>query len=441
MELPLPPEGGVRAPPPVIEEIEEEVVSPTLKLPRIEAVSRPDRSSLPARGAGFIAAISQVSPDPAEPRQAPIVSTPQAPVKIARVTLTKKAVPVGPSDRPTKTPRPIEQQPVEMQSEEAQADERVGIKEALDAAAPPPPPDQIDTPPGNGEEQYYHGETYAREFQDGAAPEPTPEPTPEPLPEPEPSPLPEPEPEEEERGDSDEYEEDDGDSWVPAQRPPSRSRPLVIAFFVIAALAGGAYGMIKLGIISGVKDFDDAPILQPDLVKKKDGKKSMAETEPLVATAPEAIEPVEEPVAEPVEEPTAEPVEEPTAEPVEEPVAEPGTATDLGAYEDLLAQAKRKPRKKKVELLKQAIVANPQGDVALAELAVIFMEGKKTREEALGYAQRAVEANPDNAQAWLAIGYIYQLENNRAQSKGAYRKCAACSGPRMYVRDCKLMAR
>ncbi len=435
------------------------MVSPTLKLPRIEAVSKPDRSSIGARGAGFLAAISQVTPEPEEPQQAPIVSAPQAPATIARVALTKKAVPIGPSDRPTKSPPAIERKSVEMQSGEAQADERARIKEALDEAAPPPSPEQIDAPPGNEEEQYYHGETYTREFRGGVTPEPPspePEPKPEPIPEPipgpkpepkpTPEPEPEPEPEEEERGDSDEYEEGDGDSWMPAPRSSSGSRPFVIAFFVIAALGGGAYGIMMSGIIGGVKDFEDAPILQPDLVKKKDGKASLAKAEPLVATAPEeaiepAAEPVEEPVAEPVEEPVAEPVEEPVAEPVEEPVAEPAAATDLGAYEDLLAQAKRKPRKKKVELLRQAIVANPQGDVALAELAVIFMEGKKTREEALDYGLRAVAANPDNAQAWLAIGYIYQLNNNRAQSKDAYRKCAACSGPRMYVRDCKLMAR
>ncbi len=435
-ELPLPPAGSDHPPPPVVEEIEEEAVSLTLKLPRIEAVSRPDRSSLRARGAGFIAAISQVPPGPAEREQAPIVFTPQASVEIARVALTKKTMQIGPSEKRTKTLPPIEMKRVEMQSEEVQADERARIKEALDAAAPPPPPDQIDTPPGNGEEQYYHGETYAREFRGGVALEPTPEPEPEPTPEPEP----EPESEPEERGDSDEYEEDDGDSWVPAQRSTSRSRPLVIAFFVIAALVGGAYGLMKSGII-GVKDFDDAPILQPNLAKKKDGKESFAETEPLVAAAPEAIEPAVEPVEEPVAEPVEEPVAEPVEEPVAEPVAEPAAAVDPGAYEDLLAQAKRKPRKKKVELLRQAIAANPQGDVALAELAVIFMESKKTREEALDYAQRAVEANPDNGQAWLAIGYVYQLDNKRAQSKEAYRKCAACSGPRMYVRDCKLMVR
>ena len=57
------------------------------------------------------------------------------------------------------------------------------------------------------------------------------------------------------------------------------------------------------------------------------------------------------------------------------------------------------------------------------------------------YAQQAININPDNAMAWLAIGYINQLQGNDTLAKQAYKKCAACSGPKMYVSECRRLAR
>lgn len=110
----------------------------------------------------------------------------------------------------------------------------------------------------------------------------------------------------------------------------------------------------------------------------------------------------------------------------------------LADYDALLTSAKKSGLKsKKVAFLKKAIDANPRGDEALARLAVLLMESPKTRPEALDVASRAVAANSDNAMAWLAIGYIHQMNGDGEQAKRAYGKCAAASGPKRFVRDCR----
>jgi tetratricopeptide (TPR) repeat protein len=110
-------------------------------------------------------------------------------------------------------------------------------------------------------------------------------------------------------------------------------------------------------------------------------------------------------------------------------------------YAALLAEAKGKPPKKKVALLKQAIEVNPLGHEALADLSLLLMENGKTRAEALAYAERAVAVEPDDAKAWLVIGYIHQLDNQNPESREAYGKCAAASGPKDFVSECKRMMR
>jgi hypothetical protein len=39
--------------------------------------------------------------------------------------------------------------------------------------------------------------------------------------------------------------------------------------------------------------------------------------------------------------------------------------------------------------------------------------------------------------AWLAIGYIKQLNGSMKEAREAYGKCARAPGPRKYVRDCR----
>ncbi|MDJ0762446.1 MAG: response regulator [Myxococcota bacterium] len=113
----------------------------------------------------------------------------------------------------------------------------------------------------------------------------------------------------------------------------------------------------------------------------------------------------------------------------------------VSEYEAALAKAKKSGGPAQRKYLRQAIAANPSGDQALALLATKLMENKSTRSEAFSLATRAVTANPENAMAWLSIGYIHQLEGRAAESRAAYKKCAACSGPALYVRECRRLAR
>ncbi|MCP4677546.1 MAG: hypothetical protein GY854_18940 [Deltaproteobacteria bacterium] len=112
-----------------------------------------------------------------------------------------------------------------------------------------------------------------------------------------------------------------------------------------------------------------------------------------------------------------------------------------GDYDHLLARAKKEGGEKKIELLREAITVNPDGDKALATLATLLMEKKDTRAEALSFAKRATKVNPDNGMAWLAIGYVHQLQDEKVTSKEAFKKCAACSGPKIYTRECARLAK
>jgi hypothetical protein len=106
-------------------------------------------------------------------------------------------------------------------------------------------------------------------------------------------------------------------------------------------------------------------------------------------------------------------------------------------YKELMAQArKRGPKAKRIEYFRSALRLNPGSDEAMASLSTMMMENPSTRSEALSLAKKAVSRNPDNARAWLSIGYIHQLNGAQKDSKKAYKKCASCSGPARFVRDC-----
>jgi tetratricopeptide (TPR) repeat protein len=255
--------------------------------------------------------------------------------------------------------------------------------------------------------------------------------------------------EEEYESEEQEYDED-YDSWVSPERHSYHLRPLVIGLLVFAVVAAGAVAFAVSGSDPAAK-FDSAPIVnvpeegsglsatgvqgEPIEVKAPDARprqQRKADPEPAIAVA-EPAPVVPEPVAEPEIVETAAVVEEPPAEPVAEVVGEPAAQ-----YDEVLAQAKKeRKRKVKQELLRQAIELNPNGDEALASLALMLMERGKTREEALDLASRAVEANPDNGLAWLVIGYVKQVVGKAAEARDAYRKCAGCSGPKRYVNECR----
>ena len=123
------------------------------------------------------------------------------------------------------------------------------------------------------------------------------------------------------------------------------------------------------------------------------------------------------------------------------PAASVLTPAQHQEYAQLLKASTSVGRKKKLEYLLDAIDIHPDGEEALAELALIMAESRKFQEQALEYGLRATQLNDDNAKAWLAVGYIYQLMNKDAESRSAYAKCAASSGPARFVRDCRRMMR
>jgi len=263
-----------------------------------------------------------------------------------------------------------------------------------------------------------------------------------------------------------EYEEDDPEGeaeeeyerWVASQEPGFRFKPVVIGLLVAAVVGVGAV-VLATTINDPADRFDSAPILQKPSdetasVDLGEMDRALSVTTPedrprpsSPASEDEATQDLGDPEAADQPQPEVAEAEIPAAapEPVPAPEvevvpaqAEAASNDEPAEYTVVLEQAgKERSRKKKQELLRQAIALNPNGDEALATLALILMEGGKTRDEALDLASRAVAANPDNGLGWLVIGYVKQVGGKSAEAKEAYRRCAGCSGPVKYVRECR----
>ena len=435
----------------------DEAPSSTLRLPRIDLFPRGgDRRSFGPRGSGFVAALSQVPPAAAIPPEPSTVAQPQAPTQVAPPQVTPAVVPPQKPIAPVKPQKPTTlvrppAPPVAANLAAAQVppfktteipasptaaasatgpDPKAKLIAALDAAIPKPT--TAEAGHASDSDIYFKGEAYSREFgapvsrgdidappagEDRGAAESFPE---TPIP-----PVP--------TATIEEVEEVEEERWASQSEPGFNAKPFIVGLLVLVVLCGAGFLVWRFMLQPDVKDFDSAPILQPDVGRMPDVKDE-PEPEPTpvpvaVPTAPDGKEPE---VADAGTAGVAAIV--PVAEPVQPAVPEE-------TYDELLAQAKGKPFKKKVALLKQAIEVNPVGDEALAELSLLLMENGKTRAEALGYAQRAVEVQPDGAKAWLVIGYIHQLDNRNPESRAAYAKCAAASGPKDFVNECKRMMR
>ncbi|MBW2278309.1 MAG: hypothetical protein JRF63_12510, partial [Deltaproteobacteria bacterium] len=462
-------------PPPFDDEPLDNETSTTLRLPRIDASTEVPTTTARFQAGGFVAALSRGPAPPqaavpveqpgeelsdkTQPRWVPSVKQTDLPDSPA-ATAAESTEPERPAIEPVRPRRPEPSVTTTL--------ERDSLAAALDAAAPPPEQASAATV---GEDaaadkpEYFEGETYAKEFGKSPAPESASAPTePDKPTEPETDKVAEPEPSSArdsvpERRESSVPPEDEGEEYEEEERPSmegisypppppkSRAKPIAIVFVILVLVGGGVFAYLKFGD-PAVKDFDSAPILQDgkdplpeyegaSLVAGGEGTKPLGEGEQPVAEGEQPVAEVEQPVAE-VEQPVAE-VEQPVAE-VEQPAVASGPV-DMVAYDQLLADARKKGGKKKAALLRQAIEANPGGDKALSELAMMLMEGRKTRDEALSLAQRAVRANHENGQAWLIIGYIFQITGKRANSREAYKKCSECPGPKRYTIECRRLIR
>ncbi len=110
-------------------------------------------------------------------------------------------------------------------------------------------------------------------------------------------------------------------------------------------------------------------------------------------------------------------------------------------FDRLMKEAENVGRRRKISLYRQALEINPDSDTAMIELALQLMESKQTRLEARLFTEKAARINPDNAAVWLAMGYLFQLDDKPDEARAAYRKCILSKGPIEYIRECKQINR
>ena len=253
--------------------------------------------------------------------------------------------------------------------------------------------------------------------------------------------------------DEDEDDPWDEDEMDDAPSVPSNMKPLfaIVAILVIAGIVGAIWFFMT----------DDTPVAEAD--GKSDEKTEEVAAAPLIQKT--ETKPAEEARTDPKpadpRAPNQAAVEKQPGE-GEEPASAAAAETagdgdqaqaadaispkalsdeDKKKVEKLMATANRAGKAKKLKLLKEVLTLDATNDEALAMLSIELLERKQTRDEAEDYAKRALAVNPGNAMAWLAAGYIHQLNGNADEAKKAYSRCSQCSGPAKYVRECRNLAK
>jgi DNA-binding response OmpR family regulator len=385
---------------------------------------------------GKISTQSTDQPPPDNPDESRVhEGTPQSEVSEERET--RSFVPKDSSrDASTETapPGPVVSDPVadadrwtsEDQAASTNTDPASRIAAALDAEAPPP--DENEPSTARVSTDYFDGESFAKVTRSRATPAG-------------PIRLGVKAPPEAPSVDSSPPE-----TWEEAPATMSGARRFVLSAIVLTALAVGALGVWQLHRANTGADFDELPIvnkIDTEIQETLDLKPQPATAEieqPSVAPE-EPPAKVEQPSAVLGEKEVAAQEQEIVADTAPEPSPAPPPGDPGDAYAKLLDKAEQASRKRQVALLREAMALNPYGDEAPARLAIALMEGGKTRAEALMLAQQAVGLNPRNAMAWLAIGYIHQLEGRSDDSQAAYKRCAEGAGARLYINECKRLIR
>ena len=107
-------------------------------------------------------------------------------------------------------------------------------------------------------------------------------------------------------------------------------------------------------------------------------------------------------------------------------------APDAGAaaptvedYASLLAEARKLGRKGKraaaIAMYEKAVSLNDRGDAAMAAIANIYLD-QGSNGKALDWANRAVQANSRNADGFLVIGTVHQLNERKAEARAAFKR-------------------
>lgn len=84
---------------------------------------------------------------------------------------------------------------------------------------------------------------------------------------------------------------------------------------------------------------------------------------------------------------------------------------------------------KALELWKKAVSINSKNTEALRQ---IVMFGKDNHLDTLKYADKLIQLEPNNADAWNAKGYVYAQEGRRYEAKNAYEKAGNYDMVRMF---------
>ena len=269
----------------------------------------------------------------------------------------------------------------------------------------------------------------------------------------------------------------------PPEVPRGRATAIVIAAIVLAGVGVGLFFLLQDNSSEPPKaaaaEKEDVGKDEPFAVKplidqngqsaseKTTDAQAVAkpDTETTAAAAPASTETT---VTQAPDAPSSSPALSSEAAPVAGPAATPGDATSVAsdapastpatavsekpkpadltpeqqkAVDALLDRVDNVGRRKKIAIYREVLAINPADDRALAGLSIQLLEAKQTRPEALELAQQAIVINSDNAVAWMAKGYVLQLEDQMDAAKEAYRRCAECSGPTEYTRECGRLAR
>jgi DNA-binding response OmpR family regulator len=155
---------------------------------------------------------------------------------------------------------------------------------------------------------------------------------------------------------------------------------------------------------------------------------------------PEPIDPIQPAPAQPAQVPTL-PVQ--AAAPVSEtPAALQPTAANVDVVNTLAQGQKLQEEgkaKQAIALYEAALTRAPGSSPLLSRLAFTQLNAGRSK-EAVGFAKRAVDADPSNSEAWIVLGAAQFQLGDRKAARQSYRSCAE-QGRGEYVIECKRMLR
>jgi DNA-binding response OmpR family regulator len=208
------------------------------------------------------------------------------------------------------------------------------------------------------------------------------------------------------------------------------AKPTMLPWALLVLAIGCGVAAVAYLMSAGGRDTFEGTAPAPDTVADT-APATVADTAPAPDTAP---------VADTA--PTTTPETAPPPDPPPAPAADtvyPETGA-LDTYEAQLALARRLKRGSRASAAyRRAIVLNPEGSPALAELARLMLARNHTR-EAAELAERATAVDPSSALAWVTLGAARQMRGDRQGARQAYQNCVKLGkGP--YVSECRAMLR